>query len=149
MSDADLNDLRIVSLLHDIGKINIDSQILNKMGPLTDRELESVRKHPEIGFRILSTINALANLSNLVLSHHERWDGTGYPRGLKGGEIPLASRIIAITEACDAISVRNGIVDPTNDPSVAEEIRRFAGSQFDPELAEVFVRAVMTRPASV
>jgi len=147
MSDADLNDLRIVSLLHDIGKINIDSQILNKMGPLTDRELESVRKHPEIGFRILSTINALANLSNLVLSHHERWDGTGYPRGLKGGEIPLASRIIAIAEACDVISVKSGIADPTNDPGVVDEIRRSAGTQFDPELAEVFVRAVLTRPA--
>lgn len=148
LNDSDLNDLRIVSLLHDIGKINIDTQTLNKLGPLTDKELESIRKHPETGFRILSTISALSNLSNLVLSHHERWDGTGYPRGLKGKDIPLASRIIAITEACDAISIRNGSSDPTRDPLIVDELRKNAGKQFDPELAEVFIRAVLKNPVT-
>ncbi len=148
LSDTDLNDLRIVSLLHDIGKINIDREILQKMGPLTEKELDVVRRHPETGHRILSTVHALANLSNLILAHHERWDGGGYPRGLRGEEIPLASRIIAITEACDAYSIRHGISDPTKDPIVAEEIRRNAGTQFDPELAEIFVRAVLMNPLS-
>ena len=93
-----IEELRSVGLLHDIGKIALDENILNKPGKLTDEEWKEIKRHPEIGYRILSTVNDMSEMAEYVLAHHERWDGKGYPRGLKGEEIPFASRIIAIAD---------------------------------------------------
>ncbi len=85
--------------VHDIGKIAIAEYLLNKPGRLTDDEMEEVRRHPEIGYRILSSVNDMAEMGDFVLYHHERWDGAGYPKGLKGEEIPVQARIISIADS--------------------------------------------------
>ncbi|HCX64522.1 MAG TPA: hypothetical protein DHN33_04860, partial [Eubacteriaceae bacterium] len=103
-STDDLNELHMLGMLHDIGKIGIDESILNKPGKLTDEEYNEIKRHPEIGYRILSTVNEYAALSGAVLSHHERFDGKGYPQKLKGEKIPIFARIIAIADAYDAMT---------------------------------------------
>ena len=85
----EIEELKTVGLLHDIGKIAIEESILNKPGKLTDDEWKEIKRHPEIGYRILNTVNDMSDIANYVLYHHERWDGKGYPKGLKGDEIPL------------------------------------------------------------
>jgi HD-GYP domain-containing protein (c-di-GMP phosphodiesterase class II) len=92
----EITKLKMVALLHDIGKVVIDENILNKPGMLTDSEWVEIKRHSEMGYRILSAVNDMAEVAGCVLSHHERWDGLGYPKGLKEEQIPLMSRIIAI-----------------------------------------------------
>jgi HD-GYP domain-containing protein (c-di-GMP phosphodiesterase class II) len=131
--------LEYAFLLHDLGKIGIPDAILLKPGPLTSAELEHMRLHPLLGARLLEKIPHLGDVvRGVVLFHHERWDGEGYPHGLAGGKIPLAARIFAVADAWDAM---------TNDrpyrkrltPDVAlAEIEQGAGAQFDPELAAAF-----------
>jgi len=104
LSESEIQELHSVGLLHDIGKIAIEDTILNKPGKLTSDEWEEIKRHPEIGYRILSTVNDMAEISEYVLAHHERWDGLGYPKGLKREEIPLQSRIINIADAYDAMT---------------------------------------------
>ncbi|HZK70875.1 MAG TPA: diguanylate cyclase, partial [Clostridia bacterium] len=101
LPDKIIEELKSVGLLHDIGKIAIDENILNNSGKLTDDEWKEIKRHPEIGYRILSTVNDMSAMADYVLYHHERWDGKGYPRGLKGEDIPFVSRIIAIADAYD------------------------------------------------
>ena len=104
LPDEDIKELKTVGLLHDIGKIAIDENILNKPGKLTEDEWDKIKSHPEIGYRILSTVNDMSDMAEFILAHHERWDGKGYPKGLKGEQIPLQSRIIAIADAYDAMT---------------------------------------------
>ncbi len=104
MHEYENEELKSAGLLHDIGKIAIDEKLLNKVGKLTDDEWEEIKRHPEIGYRILNTVNDMADIAMCVLSHHERWDGKGYPKGLKGNEIPIMSRIIAIADAYDVMT---------------------------------------------
>ncbi|WP_422487164.1 diguanylate cyclase [Gudongella sp. DL1XJH-153] len=99
-----IKKMRIAGLVHDIGKIGIDNKILNKAGKLSSDEWNDMKRHSEIGWRILSTTNEFLELAQFVLNHHERWDGSGYPNGLKGESIPLESRIIAVADACDAMT---------------------------------------------
>ena len=131
-------DIHISSLLHDIGKIGIPESILNKQGPLTKEEFEVIKTHPNIGVAILQPIYELNAAILGVRHHHERYDGTGYPEGLKGEEIPLIASIIAVADAFDAIisdrPYRKGI---TKEHAV-EEIVRESGRQFDPQVASVF-----------
>lgn len=128
---------------HDIGKIAISSNIINKEDKLTNDEWKEIRRHPEIGYRILSSVNDLSEIAEYVLSHHERWDGKGYPRGLKGEEIPKASRLIALADAYETmISDRPYRSAMTKDAAI-EEIRKNAGTQFDPTLAKIFVEKVL------
>ncbi|MBV7271341.1 transporter substrate-binding domain-containing protein [Clostridium sp. PL3] len=143
LPDGEIQELRTVGLLHDIGKIAIEENILNKPGKLTDEEWEAIKRHPEIGYRILSSVNDMAELAEYVLAHHERWDGTGYPKGLKGEEIPLKSRIIAIADAFDAMISERAYRSALPKEVAVEEIIKNAGIQFDPELVKVFIEKVV------
>jgi diguanylate cyclase (GGDEF)-like protein len=149
---AELAHLRHAASLHDIGKVAIPDAIITKPGPLTEDEWAFMRRHTVIGERILSAAPALGAAARLVRSSHEAWDGTGYPDALAGVEIPLGSRIIAVCDSFDAmISSRAYAPAKTIDDALAE-LRRCAGTQFDPELVSVFEQVLAdrakVRPAS-
>lgn len=128
-----------IALLHDIGKIAVPDYILNRPGRLTDEEFAIIKKHPATGARILKDIEILDNVQDGALYHHERWDGRGYPKGLKGDDIPLYARIIAVADSYDAMS-RNRIYRKHLTPEqIQEEFEKNKGSQFDPKIAEIFL----------
>ncbi|PKM65761.1 MAG: diguanylate cyclase [Firmicutes bacterium HGW-Firmicutes-2] len=142
LSEEKIKEIEMVGLLHDIGKIGVDENILNKTGRLTEEEYEAVKQHPEIGFRILNTSNEMLRLSNYVLYHHERWDGKGYPTGIKGDNIPIQSRIIAIVDTFDAITSERPYRPARSIEMALEELKENAGTQFDPYLVMAFVKAI-------
>src|SRR5665647_476403 len=125
--------------MYDIGKIGIPDGILNKDGKLTIDEYDEIKKHPEIGYRILSSVNEFSELSEFVLEHHEKWDGTGYPQGFKGEEIKIEARMIAICDAFDAMSTLKTYRGVLGRDDAIKELRRCAGTQFDPEIVKVFI----------
>jgi two-component system, cell cycle response regulator len=133
-----LETLRQAAEVHDIGKIAIPEQILMKPGPLTDEEWDFIRRHPLIGERILAAAPALGQVARLVRSTHERWDGTGYPDKLKGQEIPLGARIIAVCEAFDAMISERPHTAVLTVAEALRELLRCSGTQFDPEVVEAF-----------
>ena len=140
MKTNDLNLLKAISNLHDIGKIAIDDNILNKPGKLDKDEWEQIKRHPEIGYRILSSTPEYAEIAQDILCHHERYDGKGYPRGIKGDEIPIRARIISLADAYDAmISERPYREAMTHDEAI-EEILKCRGTQFDPEIVDIFIQ---------
>lgn len=143
--EKQLNELELLSTLHDIGKIGISDAILNKPGKLTAEEWVDMKKHPEIGYRIAMSTPELAQIAEYILYHHERWDGKGYPQGLKEKEIPLLSRIIAIADAYDAMITDRPYRLALPKKEALEEIKRNAGAQFDPELAELFLEDIVDR----
>jgi len=146
LNEGDLVSLELVAMLHDIGKIGISNSVLGKPGKLEEPEWTEIRRHPEIGYRIALTIPELQGIAGYILCHHERWDGAGYPQGIGGEEIPYLSRIISIIDAYDAMtqdrSYRAGI--PCKE--AADEILHHAGTQFDPEIARLFVERVLELP---
>ena len=137
-----VKNLGLAGLMHDIGKIGINESILNKDGKLTDCEWKDIQKHPEIGYRILNSVNEFSDIANYILEHHERWDGKGYPRGLKAKEISICGRIIAIADAYDAMTNNRAYRVRMNKEEALIEIRRCSGSQFDPEIVKVFLEQV-------
>ncbi len=143
ISAKELDEMSLFAMLHDIGKVGINDAILRKTGSLTEAEWLEMRKHPEIGFRIAQNNIDLAPISEYILSHHERWDGSGYPRGLSGEEIPVLARILAVVDAFDAMTNERIYSKPRAREEAAAEIRRNAGTQFDPRIAYVFVEEVL------
>jgi diguanylate cyclase (GGDEF)-like protein/PAS domain S-box-containing protein len=139
LSQIELDELALVSTLHDIGKVGIDDRILNKPDKLTEEEWVEMRRHPEAGYRICMASPELASIAPYVLHHHERWDGTGYPAGIKGEDIPLLARIISIVDAYDAITEDRPYRKARSKEFALEEILKNAGTQFDPNLAKLFV----------
>ncbi len=139
LDERQQRDLKTMGLLHDVGKIAIDENILNKTGSLTAEEYAEMKRHPEIGYRILSSVNDLAELAEYVLAHHERWDGTGYPKGLKGEEIPYLSRIITVVDAYDAMTRERAYRRAMPDDYAVQELKTHAGTQFDPAIVKVFL----------
>ncbi len=144
-NDEEVRELKLTGSLHDIGKIAIDEKIINKPGRLNEIEWSEIKRHSEIGYRILSSVNYLSEIAEYVLAHHERWDGNGYPKGLKGEGIPIYSRIVSIADAFDTmISVRPYRVIVSKEDAL-KEIMGYAGTQFDPHLARVFAEKVIPR----
>ncbi|BER91759.1 HD domain-containing phosphohydrolase [Atrimonas thermophila] len=139
LPQSELSRLQLAILLHDIGKIAIPEEILKKPGPLTPSEWEMVKKHPEVGYRIVRAMQEFAQVAEEVYSHHERFDGTGYPRGLQGEAIPILARIIAVVDAYDAMRYGRSYKNPLEREEIIAEFRRNAGKQFDPKLVEIFL----------
>lgn len=133
------DELVLLSLLHDIGKVGVNLAILNKPGKLTEKEWHEMRRHTEIGYRIARETPELAGISDFILSHHERWDGTGYPHGLKGEEIPLPCRIISVVDAFDAMTHNRVYRLAMSKKEALAEISRNKGKQFDPTIAQIFI----------
>jgi HD-GYP domain-containing protein (c-di-GMP phosphodiesterase class II) len=132
-------DMHHGALLHDVGKIGVLDSILRKPGKLTPEEWHYMRQHPEIGFNILHEVPFLRGAAQIVLSHHERWDGNGYPRGLKEDEIPLGARIFAVVDTFDTMTSDRVYRKALSPPESLDEILRCSGSQFDPLVVEAFL----------
>ena len=143
MGERAVSEMRLLGLLHDIGKIAISESILNKEGRLDDQQWREVQRHSEIGYRILSSVEDMASLAQYVLAHHERYDGKGYPKGLCGEEIPLQSRMITVADAYDAMTAKRPYRNAVTPFEAAREIKACAGLQFDPELARIFINEVV------
>ena len=141
----DVNQIRAAGVMHDIGKIGIDESILNKTNRLNEEEWMQMKRHSEIGYRILSSVNEFAELAEYVLQHQERWDGTGYPKGLKGEEISVPARIICIADAFDAMTAERTYKEIMTKEEAAIEINRGAGLQFDPAIVAVFLERVLEK----
>lgn len=137
-----LDELELFSMLHDIGKVGIDDRILNKPGKLNDKEWAAMRKHPEIGYRIAMSSPELEPIAEYILYHHERWDGKGYPQGLKGDQIPLLSRILAVADAYDAMMEDRVYRKAMTKQEALEEIGKNAGTQFDPIVSMEFIESM-------
>ncbi|WP_202117262.1 sensor domain-containing diguanylate cyclase/phosphohydrolase [Clostridium chromiireducens] len=144
LPERKIQELENAGLLHDIGKIAIEESILNKPGMLSEDEYNEIKRHPEIGYRILSTVNEMSEIAKYVLSHHEMWNGKGYPKGIKGLDIPIESRIIAIVDAFDAMTSERSYRKALSEEFAIAELRRNSGIQFDPELVNVFIEKVLT-----
>ncbi len=138
LPDSQLDELSLLAALHDIGKIGIPDDILLKPGPLSAKEWRVMLKHSEIGYRIAQSFGALAPIADAILAHHERWDGSGYPQGLKRDAVPLISRILAIVDAYDVMVHGRPYQRPVSHLKALDELKRHAGTQFDPELVTVF-----------
>ncbi|PKM77819.1 MAG: diguanylate cyclase [Firmicutes bacterium HGW-Firmicutes-15] len=136
LNGIEMNNLKLITRLHDIGKIAIPNSILNKPGELSAEEWELIKKHPEIGYRIALSSPELAPIAETILYHHEHWDGTGYPFGLKGENIPLISRIIALADAYDVMINGRTYKRALDKTEVWVEIERCSGTQFDPSLVK-------------
>ena len=139
LDDTMLEEIETAGLLHDIGKIGIPQSILCKPGKLTNEEFEVMKSHPEQGEKMLKDIKKLTLISNWLRTHHEKWDGTGYPNGLKGEEIPLSGRIIALADTYDAMTSDRPYRKALSHETAIDEIKRCAGTQFDPVLAQLFI----------
>jgi diguanylate cyclase (GGDEF)-like protein/PAS domain S-box-containing protein len=142
LSKVELDELELLAVLHDLGKIGIPNSILDKPGPLTPDEWDQMKQHPEIGYRIAGSSPELTSISAYILAHHERWDGSGYPKGLKGEEIPLLSRILSVADAFDAMTSERPYGSVKSKEEALREIHRYSGSQFDPSVTAVFLEIV-------
>ena len=139
LPDADLDTLRIGGLFHDIGKIGVPDAILQKDSKLTDDEYSQIKQHPNIGVHILSHATIFQNILPIVEFHHEKYDGTGYPKKLAGENIPYLARIAAIADSFDAMSSRRSYRDCLPLDVIKEEFIKNKGTQFDPKLADLFL----------
>jgi putative nucleotidyltransferase with HDIG domain len=142
LSEKDLEAVYWAAVLHDIGKIGVPDEILNKPGPLTDEEWASMKEHPLIGAEIVAPVKYLAPVAPILLAHHEKYDGSGYPYGLKRKEIPLGSRIVAVVDAYVAIRDKRVYSESHTHNEAIAEIKRCSGTQFDPEIVDVFCRTI-------
>ncbi len=145
LPDSEVQELQSIGLLHDIGNIAIHEDLLTKETELTTEEWTEIKRHPEIGYRILSTVNDMSEMADYVLAHHEKWNGTGYPKGLFEKETPLQARIISIADAYDAMTGGRSYRGPWSTEEACRELKNYAGVQFDPELVDVFIKQVVTQ----
>jgi putative nucleotidyltransferase with HDIG domain len=142
LSDQEIEELRLAAVLHDVGKLGVPERLLVKPGPLDPEEFETMKQHSTLGSKILEPLRTVQGVQKIIRHHHERWDGSGYPDGLVGDEAPLASRLIAIADAYDTMITERTYKHCRSHREAFEELRRCAGSQFDPKLVEVFLETV-------
>jgi diguanylate cyclase (GGDEF)-like protein/PAS domain S-box-containing protein/putative nucleotidyltransferase with HDIG domain len=143
LSANDARNIRTAGLLHDIGKIAVESEILNKPATLDDSEWLMIRRHPEVGYNILNSVPKYSSIAEFVLSHHEHWDGKGYPRGLKGDEIPLQARILSVADTYDAMLTDRTYHKGMDQTEVLQELKNCAGAQLDPTITRLFVEKIL------
>ena len=142
-SEQEVHIIHLSALLHDVGKLGIPDAILDKPGPLTEEEWGIMRMHPQIGQRILSQAGGIfAALAHVIVAHHERWDGRGYPLGLSQHNIPVEARILAVVDSFDAMTSKRAYREPASIEEARNELLRCAGSQFDPEIVIAFLRVL-------
>jgi HD-GYP domain-containing protein (c-di-GMP phosphodiesterase class II) len=140
LDERELRDVEIASLLHDIGKVGVPQQILQKPGKLTPEEYDEVKKHPDYGWAILRLLPGFERVSLFVLHHHERIDGDGYPGGLKGDEIPLGARIVAVVDAFDVMMSGRSYRDPLPIEEAFRRLKAARGTQFDSQIVDLFLQ---------
>jgi len=139
LSPDDVSKVSSAALLHDIGKIGIPDKVLNKKGKLSREDWEAIKSHPRLGANIVGNVPNLVPCVSIILYHHERWDGSGYPEGLKGEQIPIEARILAIADSFEAMTSARTYRPALSLEEVLRELRQGAGGQFDPKLVEVFI----------
>ncbi|OWZ83824.1 PAS domain S-box protein [Natranaerobius trueperi] len=142
LSDSELKRLSLLISLHDIGKINIPEEVLTKKEPLTQKERESIKKHPITGYRIALATEEFSHIAEEILNHHERWDGSGYPNGNKGEDIPLLARITSIVDAYEVMTNGRPYKKTLTQQEIKAELKRCAGTQFDPRLVKTFLEVL-------
>ena len=142
LAPVEIRDVRVAALLHDIGKIAVPPRLLAQTGPLTNEEIAAIRSHVSIGAEVLATIPTLAAVAPLVLATHEKFDGTGYPKGVAGVEIPLGSRIIAVADVYDALTSMRPYHDPVSHDEANAELVRSSGSHLDPDVVRSWMAMV-------
>lgn len=145
LNELDLNKLKMSGVLHDIGKIAINKEIIIKTEPLKDDDWTEIKRHPEVSYTILSSSNEYSIFAEDVLYHHERYDGNGYPKGLKGEEIPLNSRIISIADAYDSMTSNRPYRQAMDEEQAIKILQQESGKQFDPEIVKIFVNKVLSK----
>jgi len=138
----EVEKIREAAILHDLGKIGISEDILLKRKKLTKREYNIIKKHPQIGVDIIRPIHALHDLIPYILYHHERWNGQGYPHGLKGKEIPLGARIVAVADVYQALISNRPYREAYCEEEALKIVKDLAGSDFDPEVVETFLKVL-------
>jgi putative nucleotidyltransferase with HDIG domain len=146
LSEELVERVRLAGILHDVGKIAVPDSVLNKPGPLTDEEYDQMKRHPEVGALIVDGAD-LKDVASWVQAHHERPDGKGYPFGLAGEEIPLEARILSVADSYEAMTVDRVYRRAMPAAAAREELRRCAGTQFDPRVVEVFLQALERQDA--
>lgn len=134
-----LRDIRMAAALHDVGKIAVDRSLLGKFGEISDEEFEELKRHAHMAEEVLEALPWLHESMPMIRHHHERWDGNGYPDGLKGDDIPIGARIIGVAEAFDHLTTRSGWRNPIAEDEALDEIKRCAGTQFDPRVVAAFL----------
>jgi putative nucleotidyltransferase with HDIG domain len=142
ISGNELVNVRRGALLHDIGKLALPDSLLLKEGPLTDEDWVLMRQHPTLAYQILLPIEYLRPVMDIPYCHHEKWDGTGYPRGLKGPQIPLAARVFAVVDVWDALTHKRIYRDAISEEEALAYIRSQSGVHFDPQVVETFLELV-------
>jgi putative nucleotidyltransferase with HDIG domain len=142
LDEADAQVVECGALLHDIGKIGIADHVLGKTGPLTDEERAMVKFHPQLGYDVLRRVKYLESAAEIVLASHEAWDGSGYPRGLKGRAIPIGARILAVADTFDALTHTRVYREGQSLPGALRELQKCSGSQFDPHIVALMVRNI-------
>jgi putative nucleotidyltransferase with HDIG domain len=142
LSPDEVSNVSTAALLHDIGKIGVPDKVLNKRGKLGREDWEAIKSHPRLGANIVGNIPNLVPCVSIILYHHERWDGSGYPEGLKGEEIPIGARILAIADSFEAMTSARPYHPALSIEEVIKALRQGAGLQFDPKLVEVFIGIV-------
>lgn len=145
LPEDELDKLYSAALFHDIGNIGIPEKIILKRGKLTDEEWEIIKKHPEIGYCICNANPQLSNIADVVICHHEWWDGSGYPRGIKGDNIPITCRIISIVDAYDVMTHYRPYGKPMSKGEAIEELKRYSGKQFEPKLVKKFIEIISSK----
>lgn len=133
------NEIRLLGTFHDVGTIALENDVLMKKGTLSEEEWEKIKKHPDIGYRIAESVHEISHIADYILTHHEHWDGTGYPRGLKGEEIPKISRMLSVLDAYDVMTHPKGYKRAKTQEEALAELARCSGKQFDPEMVELFI----------
>jgi HD-GYP domain-containing protein (c-di-GMP phosphodiesterase class II) len=148
LSYSDTNNSVMAGLLHDIGKIGVPDYVLLKQGKLTDEEFELIKKHPEFGWMALKSVKEFEEVSLMLLHHHERIDGGGYPGKLKGAQIPLGAKIIAVSDSYDALTTNRPYRTARSQGEALQELVRCRGTQFEPEVLDAFLKWIQSPAAA-